>query len=286
MTVSRTLLFATFVVAAPFAAYGQFGGMPGMPGAPGGMPGGGGFGGAPQQGPPPACRELLSMRDEVQKHGTAIQKANERKATVQEACKLFKNFLGAEAKFIKSLEDNTRTCGVPPDAINRAKEGHTKASATGKQVCDAAAHSPRPGRTTGYFWPGELEQTGDFGGMPGMPGGLPAPDAAGSSGPEAALPTVCRELIALGEETHRHERAVQRATERRAPVHETCRLLKERVAVETKFLKGLEEHGGTCGTPADELKLVKERHAWASWIGTFCGRSGDIWTPRENFWKR
>src|SRR3954467_12334482 len=53
MTVSRALLFATFMVAAPFAAYGQFGGMPGMPGAPGGMPGGGGFGGPPA-GPPPA----------------------------------------------------------------------------------------------------------------------------------------------------------------------------------------------------------------------------------------
>jgi hypothetical protein len=121
MTVSRALVFATFMVAAPFAAYGQFGGMPGMPGMPGGMPGGGGFG-APQQGPPPACRELLSLRDEVQKHGTAIQKANERKATVQEACKLFKNFLAAESKFIKSLEDSTRTCGVPPDAIKQARD--------------------------------------------------------------------------------------------------------------------------------------------------------------------
>jgi hypothetical protein len=108
------------------------------------MPGGGGFGGPPQQGPPPACRELLAMRDEVQKHGTAIQQANEKKATVQVACKLFKNFLGAEAKFIKSLEDNTRTCGVPPDAIKQAKEGHSKASVIGKQVCDAAAQGPRP----------------------------------------------------------------------------------------------------------------------------------------------
>jgi len=140
MTVSRTLLFATFMVAAPFAAYGQFGGMPGMPG---GMPGGGGFG-APQQGPPPAWRDLLSLRDEVQKHGTAIQKANERKADVKEACKLFKNFLSAESKFIKSLEDNTRTCGVPLDAIKQAKEGHTKAAAVGKQVCDVAAQGPRP----------------------------------------------------------------------------------------------------------------------------------------------
>jgi hypothetical protein len=143
MTVSRTLLFATFVVAAPFAAYGQFGGMPGMPGMPGGMPGGGGFG-APQQGPPPACRDLLSLRDEVQKHGTAIQKANERKADVKTACQLFKNFLSAESKFIKSLEDNSRTCGVPPDAIKGAKEGHTKAAAVGKQVCDVAAQGPRP----------------------------------------------------------------------------------------------------------------------------------------------
>jgi hypothetical protein len=141
MTVSRALVFATFMVAAPLTAYGQFGGMPGMPG---GMPGGGGGFGGPPAGPPPACRELLAMRDEVQKHGTAIQKANEKKATVQEACKLFKNFLGAEAKFIKSLEENTRTCGVPPDAIKQAKEGHSKASVIGKQVCDAAAQGPRP----------------------------------------------------------------------------------------------------------------------------------------------
>lgn len=157
MTVSRALLFATFMVAAPFAAYGQFGGMPGMPGTR--VPGGGGSGGPPA-GPPPACRELMSMRDEVQKHGTAIQKANERRATVQEACKLFKNFLAAESKFIKSLEENTRSCGVPPDAIERANEGHTKASAIGKRVCDAAAQNPRP------VFPDDCRvcgQTGDFG---------------------------------------------------------------------------------------------------------------------------
>jgi hypothetical protein len=152
MTVSRALLFATFMVAAPFAAYGQFGGMPGMPGA---VPGAGGFGGPPQ-GPPPACRELLSTGDEVKKHGKAIQKANERKATVQEACKLFKNFLAAETRFINSLEENTRTCGVPPDAIEKAKERHTKASAIGKQVCDAAAQGPRPagpGQMGDFGWP-------------------------------------------------------------------------------------------------------------------------------------
>jgi hypothetical protein len=49
---------------------------------------------------------------------------------------------------------------------------------------------------------------------------------------------------------------------------------------------GLEGHGGTCGTPADELKLVKERHDWALWIGSFCGKSGDMGMPGEGFYKR
>jgi hypothetical protein len=121
----------------------------------------------------------------------AIQKANERRATVQEACKLFKSFLAAESKFIKSLEENTRTCGVPPDAITRANEGHTKASTIGKQVCDAAAQGPRPGpvgpsydeslydvprrdsRKPGRFRADEDDcrvcgETGDFGWPPGF----------------------------------------------------------------------------------------------------------------------
>jgi len=151
MRVCRALVFASVVIAAPFAAHGQFGGMPGMPGSMPGAPGG--FGAPPPQaGPPPACRELMTLRDEAQKYGMAIQKANERKATVQDACKLFKNFLAAETKFIKGLEDNSRTCGVPPDAIKQAREGHAKAEQVGKQVCDAAAQGPRPGGPTGDFF--------------------------------------------------------------------------------------------------------------------------------------
>ena len=163
MGILRAILFATLIVATPFRASAQFGGMPGLPGGtPGGVPGVGAP--PPESGPPPACRELLATRDEVQKHGTAIQKANERKATVQEACKLFRNFLGAEAKFIKSLEENTRTCGVPGDAIKQAKEGHAKASQVGKQVCDAAGQGPRPAGPTGdFWWLGEIERkSGQF----------------------------------------------------------------------------------------------------------------------------
>ena len=143
MAVYRALLVA-MLVAAPFAASAQFGGMPGMPGSPG-MPGG--FGAAPQpqpQQPPPACQQLLALRDEVQKNGQAIQKANEKKGTVQEACRLFRNYLAAEVKFMKGIEEHARTCGVPPDVLKQVKEGHAKASQIGKQVCEAAAQGPRP----------------------------------------------------------------------------------------------------------------------------------------------
>jgi hypothetical protein len=147
MTVYRAvrclaMLSLGLLVVAPFAAKAQFGGMPGMPGSPG-MPGG--FGAAPQpQQPPPACQQLLTLRDETQKHGIAIQKANERKATAQEACRMFRAYLGAEVKFIKGIEEHGRTCGVPPEVLKQVKDSHAKASQIGKQVCEAAAQGPRP----------------------------------------------------------------------------------------------------------------------------------------------
>jgi hypothetical protein len=154
MRACRTLLLAALIVVTSFGASAQFGGMPGLPGGtPGGMPGVRGFGAPPATpAPPPACQQLMGLRDETQKHGMAIQKANERRASVQEACKLFKTFLSAEAKFIRGLEDNSRTCGVPPDAIKQAKEGHTKAEQVAKQVCDAAAQGQRPRGPTGDFF--------------------------------------------------------------------------------------------------------------------------------------
>ena len=109
---------------------------------PGSVPGVGGFGAPPAT--PPACQQLLALRDETHKYGFAIQKANEHKAPVHEACRLFRSYLSAEARFIKSLEENGRACGMPSDRINQVKESHAKASQVGKQVCDLAAQTPWP----------------------------------------------------------------------------------------------------------------------------------------------
>jgi hypothetical protein len=131
------------IVAMPFAASAQYWG------APSTLPPGSG---APPAVRPPACQQLSELRDETRKQGVAIQEANKRKATVLEACKLFKTYLAAEAKFIRGLEDNSRICGVPADVIRQVNEGHAKAGQVGKQVCEAAARGPRPAGPTGDFW--------------------------------------------------------------------------------------------------------------------------------------
>jgi len=150
MRLSRALPLALALATLPlWPAAGQFGGMPGLPGSPGmspapgagaGMPGGA-F--TPAQ-PPPGCQQLLAARDEVGKHGQALQTAGQKKAPPEELCKLFKAFLSAETKMIKSLQENSATCGVPPDVLKQVKDGHGKASEVGKKVCDAAAMGARP----------------------------------------------------------------------------------------------------------------------------------------------
>lgn len=130
-------------LASGHSAQAQFGGMPGMPGSPG--MGGSGFGGPPA-GPPPACQQLMVMRDETQKNAAAIGAAQKRKVKLDavEACKLFKVFIASEAKFIAEMTENIATCGVPPQVIKSYQVGHGKASQVAKQVCEAAE---RPAQT-------------------------------------------------------------------------------------------------------------------------------------------
>jgi hypothetical protein len=146
MTLGRAVPLVLALAIAPLVpAAAQFGGMPGMPGSPG-MPGTGGGSpfGAPQQGPPPACQQLLSYRDETAKQGQALQAAGQKKAEPAEICKLFKAFLGAETKMLKGLEELSSQCGVPADIIKQVKVGHAKASETAKRVCEMAEMGPRP----------------------------------------------------------------------------------------------------------------------------------------------
>ncbi len=139
MIICRALLALAIVgLTIPYAGA-QFGGMPGMPGS--GGPPGGGFG-APQQGPPPKCQALLSIRDELQKRGAAIEAANQKKADVKIACGLFRTYIATEAKMLNMLINDGPACGVPGEIVQQVKGSHAKAQQIGKQVCDAAARGP------------------------------------------------------------------------------------------------------------------------------------------------
>jgi hypothetical protein len=141
MTFCRVLssvsVAAMLAMASAHSVQAQFGGMPGMPGSPG-M---GGFGGPPA-GPPPACQQLMALRDERQKSMDALS-ASKAKTDPVEACKLFKTLMSTETKFIQGMEANSAQCGVPAQVIKQAHDGHSKAMQIAKQVCDAAEH-PRP----------------------------------------------------------------------------------------------------------------------------------------------
>jgi hypothetical protein len=144
MMVRRALMVATIVGITLHQAGAQFGGMPGMPGSPGGPPGGG-FGGGPPAAPPPHCQELLTIRDQVQKAGQAIEAANQKKAHVKQACQLFRNYISAEGRMLKALETVGPKCGVPPEIAKQVKASHAKAQQIGKQVCEAAARPQQTG---------------------------------------------------------------------------------------------------------------------------------------------
>jgi hypothetical protein len=106
----------------------------------------------------------LALREETQKHAQAIQKANERKASAQETCQLSRNFLAAETKWMKGLEEHGGTCGTPHAVLNQVKEGRAKASQLVNRLCEAAALRSslslfdRPDRSE----PGEKWPKGDY----------------------------------------------------------------------------------------------------------------------------
>src|SRR5262249_29487766 len=120
MSLHRPLLLIPVLAILPlWPALAQFGGMPGPP---------------PKQGA--ACQQLLTLRDETQKHGAALQAARQKKAKPDEICPLFQAFLAAEAKMIAGLEENSATCAVPAELISQVKSAHDKATQMGKQNCD------------------------------------------------------------------------------------------------------------------------------------------------------
>jgi hypothetical protein len=99
--------------------------------------------GTDPSGTSPECKELLTRRDELQKHGKAIGDANNNKAHVTVACRLFRAYIATQARMLRLLETHGAQCGVPSQVNLQVRTSHAKAQQIGRQVCEAAWPRPR-----------------------------------------------------------------------------------------------------------------------------------------------
>jgi hypothetical protein len=106
-----------------------------------------------------ACQHLLALRDQTQRHGQAIKRANLSKLSVQETCTLYRIFIIKEAQLVRGIEVIGQACGIPSDFLKQIRERHAKDLEIGKDVCVAAAQKNWPrgdywGFSKPALWPG------------------------------------------------------------------------------------------------------------------------------------
>jgi len=106
-----------------------------------------------------------AAKAEYEKRGHAVELANKRKATAEEACGLFKSLVDAQAKMFKFLKDNKAVCGVPDEVIKNLSGSLAKTTEVKTRVCQVAATGGgRPAPSAGLS--GAINITGDVGGAP------------------------------------------------------------------------------------------------------------------------
>jgi hypothetical protein len=107
-----------------------------------------------------------AAKSEYEKRGMAVQAANKRKATAQEACGLFKSLVDAQGKLLKFLRDNKAACNVPDDVLKNIGGSLTKTAAVKTQVCEVAANGGAAAPTPSAGLSGAISITGNVGGPP------------------------------------------------------------------------------------------------------------------------
>ena len=106
-----------------------------------------------------------AARAEYEKRGKAVEAANKRKASAQEACALFKPLTEAQGKMLKFLKDNQTACNVPDDIMKNLSGSLAKTVAVKNQVCAIAAKGGGE-RPPSAGLSGAINITGEVGGPP------------------------------------------------------------------------------------------------------------------------
>jgi hypothetical protein len=109
---------------------------------------------APVSASSPACaNEYSSLRLEAEKRGRLIKAAGDRHAPADETCKLIGNYVQAELKMIRYVEQHAATCGIATQVSDRLRNGHRSTDAQLKKICSLAQQlqTRGPAGPTGDF---------------------------------------------------------------------------------------------------------------------------------------
>ena len=102
--------------------------------------GGGGGGAAEQQ----ACMaKFAPLRRDAEERAALIKAASERKAPPQEACKLLKDYVQAEAGVVNYVKTRQTACGIPAEIAKQLKANQARSQEMMRMVCKAAGW-PQP----------------------------------------------------------------------------------------------------------------------------------------------
>ena len=149
MSIRAVPIAALMIVGLAASASAQFL-APGMP-MPGQMP--------PQQQQqqqPPCFKDFAPLKAEAERRGLILKRAMEsKKASREEACTMIKSYAAAEAKIVKFIVENAKSCGIPPEAATSMKANHERTLHSQHQICTLSAAGPA--RPTG---PGLSEALG------------------------------------------------------------------------------------------------------------------------------
>jgi hypothetical protein len=86
-------------------------------------------------------------------------------------------------------------------------------------------------------------------------------DAAAQFPPvQQQQPPCFNEFMPLRNDAEKHGKAIQAASQRKAPREEVCTLFKRFAAAEAKYVKYAESNANWCGIPPEAVKQMKANH--------------------------
>ena len=80
-------------------------------------------------------QKFTELRQDVEKHAMAAKGGADKKVSREEMCKLVTTYSGAEAKWLKFVDDNMTKCGIPKEAAEQIRGVHLRTADARKKLC-------------------------------------------------------------------------------------------------------------------------------------------------------